>query len=191
MLKTWPWPSRHSSVSWAFAHGARGFPFDSHQCLRRYVDEISSAAMLATKRSAGVASEVNLREHVMLLIRLHQVWIRQNPVWLWNLEETSPEVQNRGISGPTKRTHVLQKLKKKTKKLGLMGLLGEYSLDILQYTILSNSHTRENFFNSSSLRIASSRWRRMILDFLLSQTAKYNIAQVDRHWDKHSKVLVF
>ena len=25
----------------------------------------------------------------------------------------SPEVQNRGTSGPTKRTHVLQKLKKK------------------------------------------------------------------------------
>ena len=35
--------------------------------------------------------------------------------FLWNAEETSPEVQNRGISGPTKRTYVLQKfvLKKK------------------------------------------------------------------------------
>ena len=30
----------------------------------RYVEEISSAAMLAAKRSAGVTPEVNLREHV-------------------------------------------------------------------------------------------------------------------------------
>ena len=29
-----------------------------------YVDEIGSAAILATKRSAGVTPEVNLREHV-------------------------------------------------------------------------------------------------------------------------------
>ena len=38
-------------------------PFEFHQCLCRYVEEISSAAMLATKRSEGVAPEVNLREH--------------------------------------------------------------------------------------------------------------------------------
>ena len=28
--------------------------------------------------------------------------IRQSPLWLWNPEETSPEIQNRGISGPPK-----------------------------------------------------------------------------------------
>ena len=33
-----------------------------HQCLHRYVEEISSVAMLATKRSAGVTPKVNLRE---------------------------------------------------------------------------------------------------------------------------------
>ena len=31
---------------------------------RRYVEEIASAAMLATRRSAGITPEVNLREHV-------------------------------------------------------------------------------------------------------------------------------
>ena len=31
---------------------------------RRYVEEIGLAAMLATKRLAGVALEVNLRQHV-------------------------------------------------------------------------------------------------------------------------------
>ena len=35
--------------------------------------------------------------------------------WLWNPGETSSEVRNRGISGPTKRTHVLQKIFKKIK----------------------------------------------------------------------------
>ena len=38
----------------------------------------------------------------------------RDPPWLWNPGETSSEVQNRGISGATKITHVLQKnLKKK------------------------------------------------------------------------------
>ena len=48
--------------------------------------------------------------HVCLCI----VWIRQNPLWLWNPEETSPEVQNRGISGPT-NGHVSDKNLKKKK----------------------------------------------------------------------------
>ena len=40
----------------------------------------------------------------------------RHPPWLWNPGETSPEVQNRGISGPTKRIYVLQKLKKNLNK---------------------------------------------------------------------------
>ena len=47
-----------------------------------YVEDIGSAAMLAAKRSAGVAPEVNLRECVALLVCLRQVQIRQNPLWL-------------------------------------------------------------------------------------------------------------
>ena len=49
----------------------------------RYVEENSSAAMLPAQRLADVSPEVNLM---------------------------SPGVQNRGISGPTKGTYVLQKL---------------------------------------------------------------------------------
>ena len=49
-------------------------------------------------------------------IRLCQVRIRQNPIWLWNTEETSPEVQNRGICGPTKKDSCPPKIIKKTKK---------------------------------------------------------------------------
>ena len=41
--------------------------------------------------------------------------IRQNPLWLWNLEETSPEIQNRGTSGP-KIGHVNVSDKKNLKK---------------------------------------------------------------------------
>ena len=47
----------------------------------------------------------------------------RDPPWLWNLGETSSEVQNRGISGPTKRTHVLQKFKKKKKSSRLISCL--------------------------------------------------------------------
>ena len=41
-------------------------------------------------------------------VHLCKVQIRQNPLWLWNPEETSPEVWNRGISGP-KNGHVSNK----------------------------------------------------------------------------------
>ena len=62
---------------------------------------------------------------------LHQRWIwglahkqesmqARNPPWLWNPGQTSPEVRNRGISGPTKRTRVLQKFKKKEKKFNIL-----------------------------------------------------------------------
>ena len=34
--------------------------------------------------------------------------IRQNPLWLWNPEEMTPEIQNRGTSGPQKG-HVFAK----------------------------------------------------------------------------------
>ena len=33
---------------------------------------------------------------------------RGNPPWVWSPRQTSPEVKNRGISGPTKMTYVLQ-----------------------------------------------------------------------------------
>ena len=53
--------------------------------------------MLAAKRSAGVAPEVNLR----MSLCIGGEASKRNP------EETSPELQNRGISGLTKRTDVL------------------------------------------------------------------------------------
>ena len=55
----------------------------------------SPAVMLAVKRLA----EVNLGE-CTLLLALQNKQIRQNPLWLEKPEETSPEIQNRGISGP-------------------------------------------------------------------------------------------
>ena len=34
--------------------------------------------------------------------------VQYSTAWLWNPGQTSPEIQNRDISGPTKRTYVLQ-----------------------------------------------------------------------------------
>ena len=64
----------------------------------RYMEENGSAAMLAAKRSAGVTPEVNLKVLVTCL---------RNPKGM------SPEIRNRGISGPTKSTCAFQKLKQK------------------------------------------------------------------------------
>ena len=58
--------------------------------------------MLTSRQSAGVAPEVNLSNSAQA--RKHA----RNPPWLWNLGQMSLEVQNRDISGPMKRTYVLQ-----------------------------------------------------------------------------------
>ena len=82
-----------------------------HVC--RYMDQKGLAVMLTSIQSAGVTPEVNLRN---LLCAGKEACKRGNPPWLWNPGQTSPKVQNRGISAPTKRTYVLQKLKTKQKK---------------------------------------------------------------------------
>ena len=38
----------------------------------------------------------------MYVMYTSAMWIRQSPFWLWNPEETSSEIQNRGTSGPKK-----------------------------------------------------------------------------------------
>ena len=65
------------------------------------VDQIDSAAMLAAKRSAGVTIEEPLRAS-------NEACKKGNPPL-----QMSSEVQNRGISDPTKRTDILQFKKKK------------------------------------------------------------------------------
>ena len=73
----------------------------------RYVEENGSSVMLGTKRSAGVAPEVNLREHVT---HIPLPSVNKAAHCGFESQEMSPEVQNRGISGPTKRTYILQKI---------------------------------------------------------------------------------
>ena len=74
----------------------------------KYVEEIGLVTMLTTMRSAGVTLEVNLREHVthMLLPSVNKA------ATLALKPRGNIRVQNRGISGPAKRTYVLQKVKK-------------------------------------------------------------------------------
>ena len=80
--------------------------------VHKYVDENDSAAMLPAKELAGVAPEINPRNPLHEGNEAHR---QGNPPLLWNPEETSTEVQNLGISVPTKRTDVLQEnLSKKT-----------------------------------------------------------------------------
>ena len=72
----------------------------------RYVEMNGSAAILATKRSADVAPEVNLREHVT-----HTPPSNVNKAAHYGFETQRRRHQkpkNRGISGPTKRTYVHQ-----------------------------------------------------------------------------------
>ena len=84
------------------------------------MDEISLAAMLAAKRLAGVTSEANLRGHVT-----HMCLPCANKAAHSGFEETSPEVQKRGISGSTKRTYVQQSFFLKIKQICLASILNK------------------------------------------------------------------
>ena len=63
--------------------------------------------MLAVESSAGITPEVNLMN---LLHEGEEALIR-----LWNQGQTSPEIQNKSISGSTERAAGLLKLKKNKK----------------------------------------------------------------------------
>ena len=71
----------------------------------RYVEYNGSAAILATKRSAGVTPEVNLGECVT---HRSPPSVNKAAHSIFKTQDMSPEVQNRGISGPTKRTYDFQ-----------------------------------------------------------------------------------
>ena len=60
----------------------------------KYVDQKGSADMPTSMLSAGVTIEMNLR---ITQARKHT----RDPPSLQNTGQTSPEVQNMGISGPT------------------------------------------------------------------------------------------
>ena len=68
--------------------------------------------MLTSIQSAGVTPEVNLRNLLCVARKHASEGIHPG---FETPGQTSPEVQNRGISGPAKRTYVLQKFLKKKK----------------------------------------------------------------------------
>ena len=78
-------------------------------------------------------------------VHLRKVWIRQKPLFLWNPEETSPEVQTRGISGP-KNGHVSNKnfIQKKSWKNTIVNPLKGMVPVTLHY-LSSYQVTRSNF----------------------------------------------
>ena len=91
--------------SWVQAPAQNSTNACGHVC--KYVDQKGSAAMLTSRQSSGVEPVVNLK------ITQARKYAKRDPSWLWNPGQTSLEVQTRGISGPTKRTCVLQKTLRK------------------------------------------------------------------------------
>ena len=68
----------------------------------RYMEEIGLATMLATKRPAGVTPQVNLRERVICMPLPSANKAAHSG---FETQRRLPEVQNRGISDPTKMTY--------------------------------------------------------------------------------------
>ena len=67
--------------------------------------------MLTIKRTAMCSTRalVHLTGCTLHSPSQFTMWIRQNPLWLWNPEEMSPEIQNKCTSGPQKLSKSLSK----------------------------------------------------------------------------------
>ena len=91
--------SRASVWSHTVSGGMIAPGFEFHQCLTG----MWKKCLGCHAGQQGVAPEVNPGERVINTYAFTKLEYGC-PLWLWN-----PEVQNRGISGPTKMTHVLQK----------------------------------------------------------------------------------
>ena len=104
----------------------------------KYEDQKDSAAMLAVKSSAGVAPEVNLRNS------LHA----GKEVPGFETQDRHHQVQNRGISGSTKRTDVLQFKKKKSFKNWLRDNIGRKDARI-PALVWNRSRSTEDFCSSN------------------------------------------
>ena len=104
-----------------------------HQCLYmyKYMDQNSSATILATNRSAGVAPEVNLRNPLFTGDEACKQGIRPS---FEPYHQTSP-VQNMGISGPTKRTDVPQNSLEKSCSFGTQPILCLSHTSVILFTI--------------------------------------------------------
>ena len=101
-----------------------------------------------TELSAGVTPEVHLR---ITQAKKHA----RDPSWLWNPGQMLHEVQNKGTSGPTKRTYVLQKftLKKRYFENGLLEMYAKQNeaelIDLKISKAKKNVVAMTQFFNSS------------------------------------------
>ena len=97
-----------TGMAHSVVHTLAAVPPSVHVC--KYVDQKETAQLPWWPSRSQQVSHQNLKN---LLHAGDEVHKQGDPLWLWNPEETSPEVQNRVISGPTWKTDVPRKLKKK------------------------------------------------------------------------------
>ena len=95
----------------------------------RFVEEIGSMAMVATKSSVDVEPESNFRKHVT-----HTPLLSPNKA----LKLSDPKS---GISGPTKKTHVLQIFLKKYTMSQHDIMISFDWWDMLPISFVINTHT--------------------------------------------------
>ena len=112
------WPSGLPGRACCMRHG-RSWVWtpNLHQCLQTHL-QVRGSKRLSCHADFYTVSRCHTRGQSQEFIACRQQSTQvRDPPWLWNPGETLPEVQNRGISGPTKRSYVLQKLLKILKKI--------------------------------------------------------------------------
>ena len=118
-----------------------------HIC--KYVDPKSSATILTSTQSADVTIEINPR---ITQTRKHA----RGLTWFWNPGQTSPEVQNRVINDPIKRTYVLQIFFKKY--LGIFQNIDWINCNIQHFQAVFSSNYQVDAFVGSKAVVTNSLW---------------------------------
>ena len=154
-----------TSFPWSLTCIENLFPL--HEGTRRYVEENGSAATLTAKRSAGVTPEVTLKERVKgMPLRLLTMALR--PIG------ELPEVQNGCISGPTEKTYVLQKIKRKD-RCGLLEMHPSFKLTVGNMGVMIFLQDRQlSFFE---FYIIYRIYRRLFLLIFIFKITKNSIWQ--------------
>ena len=122
----------------------------------------SSAAMLASKKLASVALEVKWGIHCTQATKHARLW--GDPLRLWNPEETSPIVQNRGFSGPQKNYLCPPKIEIPLYPIMLVWLvlyksqIREFINLLVSFKIRTNLLTNYFFLTSRESKILTYLW---------------------------------
>ena len=88
----------HNGSTFVFCVGDCPFEFEPTSTSADVSGEVTGCDTSCQEVSR--CSTRGISQRMYITFASAKMWTRQNPLWLWNPEEMSPEIQNRDTSGP-------------------------------------------------------------------------------------------